>query len=166
MKSILLIRHAKSSWDDITIADFDRPLNERGKKDAPVIAQRLLERKIKIDAFVSSPAKRAKKTAQIFAEKYNVSKENIIFISDLYEAGPENFYTAVAAFDERYNTVAIFSHNPGITSFANQMEVAKIDDMPTCAVFGVQSSVSNWKDFRQGEKTFWFFEYPKKSGMD
>ena len=166
MKALLLIRHAKSSWDDITIADFDRPLNERGKKDAPTIAQRLLDRKIKIDAFVSSPAKRAKKTAQVFAEKYNVAKENIILISDLYEAGPENFYKAVSELDEKFNTVAIFSHNPGITAFANLMEVAKIDDMPTCAVFAIQSPATSWKDFREAEKTFWFFEYPKKAPIE
>lgn len=166
MKSLLLIRHAKSSWGDFTIADFDRPLNERGKRDAPVIAQKLLDRKIKIDAFVSSPAKRAKKTAQAFAEKYSVAKENIIYINDLYEANIEDFFSAVTLIDDRYNTVAIFSHNPGITSFANKMEVAKIDDMPTCAVFGVQTDISHWKDFREAEKKFWFFEYPKKTSSD
>ncbi len=166
MKSLLLIRHAKSSWGDFTIADFDRPLNDRGKRDAPLVAQKLIDRKIKIDAFVSSPAKRAKKTAQIFAEKYNIAKENIIYIDNLYEAGVEDFFSAVALIDDRFNTIAIFSHNPGITSFANLMEVAKIDDMPTCAVFGVQTGIMHWKDFRQSEKKFWFFEYPKKISSD
>jgi phosphohistidine phosphatase len=166
MKSLLLVRHAKSSWGDFTVADFDRPLNDRGKKDAPVVAQKLIDRKIKIDAFVSSPAKRAKKTAQAFAEKFNVAKENIIYINDLYEAKVEDFFSALNAIDDRHNTIAIFSHNPGITSFANVMEVAKIDDMPTCAVFGVQAPVSHWKDFRSSEKKFWFFEYPKKSATD
>ena len=74
-KQLLLIRHAKSSWDDFSINDFDRPLNERGKKDAPVMAKRLLDKGIAIDAFISSPAKRAKKTAEIIAKEYKAEKE-------------------------------------------------------------------------------------------
>jgi len=77
MKTLLVIRHAKSSWEIATISDFERSLNERGKKDVPVMAQRLLDKKIAIDAFVSSPAKRAKKTAELFCNAYNKNKEDI-----------------------------------------------------------------------------------------
>ena len=76
MKTVFLIRHAKSDWGEPSLSDFDRPLNERGKKDAPVMAQRLLDKKIKIDAFISSPAKRAGKTARIFAKEYKVDKDD------------------------------------------------------------------------------------------
>ena len=87
MKTLLLVRHAKSSWDLATLNDFDRSLNERGKKDAPVMAQRLLDRKIDINTFVSSPAKRAKKTAELFCSIYKKDKEQIVFIQTLEQKG-------------------------------------------------------------------------------
>ena len=77
-KTLLLIRHAKSSWDVGTLNDFERPLNDRGKKDAPMMARRLLDKKVSIDAFVSSPAKRAKKTAELFSSAYGNSEEDVI----------------------------------------------------------------------------------------
>ena len=79
MKQLILVRHAKSDWGNPGLDDFDRPLNERGKKNAPVMAQRLLDKKIKIDAFISSPAKRAAKTAKIFAETFKQKKDVIVF---------------------------------------------------------------------------------------
>src|SRR4051794_9695084 len=75
MKTLILVRHAKSSWDQPGVSDIDRPLNERGKSDAPQMAKRLKERNIKIDLFISSPAKRAKKTAKYFAEEYDQKKD-------------------------------------------------------------------------------------------
>ncbi len=84
MKTLILIRHAKSSWDNFLLSDFDRPLNERGKQDAPLMAKRLLAKKIKIDAFISSLAKRAKKTAKAFIKEFGKSGKEIIFNKDLY----------------------------------------------------------------------------------
>lgn len=161
MKSILLVRHAKSSWDDLSLPDKERPLNERGKKDAPEIAGRLLNRKVKIDAFVSSPAKRALKTAKIFAEKYTADKKDIHIREDLYPASVAAFYKVIETLDEKWDHVALFSHNPGITEFANSLGVAKIDEMPTCSVFAVHSNAKTWKDFGHASHEFWFFEFPK-----
>ena len=78
MKTLFLIRHAKSSWDDIGLPDFERPLNERGKYDAPQMAKRIKDKKIEIDAFVSSPAKRARKTAEIFMDVYDENKKKLV----------------------------------------------------------------------------------------
>jgi phosphohistidine phosphatase len=161
MKSILVIRHAKSSWDDATQQDFDRPLNERGKIDSPRMARRLLAKSIAIDAFISSPAKRARKTAILFAEEYNYDKEKIIFIPELYHASPADFFTAIAKAPANAATIAIFSHNPGITEFVNMLTDVRVDDMPTCAIFGVQAGIQNWLDFKEAKKTFWLFDYPK-----
>jgi phosphohistidine phosphatase len=164
MKALILVRHAKSSWGDLTLPDFDRPLNERGKLDAPMMAQRLKSLGVVPDAFVSSPAKRARKTAQAFAEVLGAADTKIIFIESLYHASPETFSQVVAGLDNQYDTVALFSHNPGITLFAGQQDVARIDDMPTCAVFAVRSEAESWTDFAQSKKTFWFFDYPKNPG--
>ena len=79
MKCLLLVRHAKSSWDDFSIKDFDRPLNDRGKKDAPMMAKRLIKKEINIDAFISSPAKRARKTAEAFLKEYDEKKGHVFF---------------------------------------------------------------------------------------
>jgi phosphohistidine phosphatase len=161
MKTVLLIRHAKSSWGDPGITDFERPLNERGKKDAPIMARRIKDRHINIDAFISSPAKRAKKTARIFAEVFKLEEDKIDYRSALYHADAETFYTIIESVENKWDTIALFSHNPGITYFVNELTQVKIDDMPTCAVFALQANCTKWKDFRKAEKTFLFFDYPK-----
>jgi phosphohistidine phosphatase len=161
-KTLLLVRHAKSSWDVGSLNDFDRPLNERGKKDAPAMAKRLLQKKINIDAFVSSPAKRAKKTAELFCKEYGKDEEEIIFITKLYHASPEIFFEVIEELDNRFNTVAIFSHNMGITEFANQLvKDLQIDNMPTCGIFVVTINATKWAGFKNEKRDFLFFDYPK-----
>lgn len=160
MKSVLLIRHAKSSWD-FNVDDFDRPLNHRGKTDAPEMAKRLLKKDIKIDAFVSSPAIRAFTTAALFAEAYGVKQKKIITLPSLYEADVDAFFDAIEGMDDDNKTIALFSHNPGITAFANKISNVTIDDMPTCAVLAVKADIKKWKDFAKSNKDFWFFDYPK-----
>ena len=163
MKILLIIRHAKSDQSFFG-NDFERPLNERGKKDGPEMAKRLLERNIAIDAFVASPAKRAKKTAELFCETYKQKIEDIIFISALYHAPTREFYEVIKTFDDNLNTVAIFAHNPGISYFVNDLvNDARVDNMPTCAIFAVQINISHWKDFSKANKELLFFDYPKNS---
>ena len=166
MKTLILVRHAKSDWGNPGLDDFDRPLNERGKKDAPVMAQRLLDKKIKIDAFIASPAKRAAKTAKIFAETFKHKKEGIVFKEKLYLAEPSAFFSVIADADNDFKTVAVFSHNYGITDFANQLTDARIDNIPTCGVFAIKIYTDTWSDFREAKKEFWFFDYPKAGRQD
>jgi len=161
MKQLLLIRHAKSNWNDPSLADFDRPLNDRGKKDAPEMAKRLSNKKIKINAFVSSTAKRARQTCKHFAKKIEFKKKDIVLEPRLYEAGDDSFYNVVEDLKNKWDSVAIVSHNPGISSFANSLTGTKIDDMPTCSVFAIKIDTKKWKDFRTAKKEFWFFDYPK-----
>ena len=161
MKTLILVRHAKSDWNIPSLGDFDRPLNDRGKRDAPVMAQRLLDKKIKIDAFISSPAKRAKKTATVFAEAYDKQKDDILFIDDLYGAEENVFYNVIADVSNKFDHIAIFSHNPGITGFANLISNTRIDNIPTCGVFAIKVDAGKWSDFKDAKKEFWFFDYPK-----
>jgi phosphohistidine phosphatase len=161
MKSILFIRHAKSSWEAAGMRDFDRPLNERGHRDAPMMAERLLEKKVAIELFVSSPAVRALTTAKYFHEAYGAKKSKLLEVPALYHASVETFYEVIAGLEDDYKQVAIFSHNPGITYAVNSFGVARVDDMPTCGVFGIHADTSHWKDFQQAEKSFWLFDYPK-----
>ena len=166
MKTLLVVRHAKSSWDDADMKDFDRPLNDRGRRDAPVMAQRLIKDGVSIDRFISSPAKRARQTADFFAEAYGIKHREIQFIPELYHATPEIFRTVVTGLDDKDESVAIFSHNPGITAFANILSTIRLDNMPTCAVFAVKSGADHWRDFLSATAQFWFFDYPKAGGHD
>lgn len=162
MKTLYIVRHAKSSWGDLTLPDFDRPLNDRGKKDAPVMAQRLLKKKIQIDQFVSSPANRALKTCKLFCNEFNFPAEKIILVNELYHAPREIFYNVIERLDNRWESIALFSHNPGITDFVNSLaNDVRIDNMPTCAVFAISSPIQNWADFKTAVKTVLFFDYPK-----
>ena len=163
MKTLLLVRHAKSSWDNLTLSDFDRPLNGRGKVEAPQMAKRIKDRKIKIDLFISSPAKRAKKTAKIFMEIFDESKKKLVLVPSLYEASVVNFYNAVETIDDTNNIVALFSHNPGITEFANSLTEYKVDNIPTCGIFAVSMRIEKWNEFKNADKKLLFFDFPKNS---
>jgi len=163
MKTLILIRHAKSSWDAPGLSDIDRPLNERGKKDAPEMAKRLKGRKLDIDLFVSSTAKRARKTAKYFAEEFDVKKEDIKLVEDLYLATPTAFQKTISELNDKHDVVAVFSHNPGITEFANSLTSVHIDDMPTCSMFALSINTDSWNNFEISEKKFLFFDYPKNA---
>ena len=125
------------------------------------MAKRLLKRDIMIDAFISSPAKRARKTAEAFLKAYDGNKDQIIFIEDLYMAGPSSFEKVIKNTNDRYHTIAIFSHNEGITEFANSLTDTRTDNIPTCGVFAVRVKSRHWNDFADAKKEFWFFDYPK-----
>jgi phosphohistidine phosphatase len=161
LKTVILVRHAKSDWADPSLRDFDRPLNERGKKDAPAMARRLKEREITVDAIITSPAKRAAKTAKAFAEILDIKKKNFHFNEELYLAPPSVFFEVLGHADDKYDNIALFSHNEGITYFANELTDTRIDNIPTCGVFAVKAKCKKWNDFKDAEKEFWFFDYPK-----
>ena len=161
MKTLLLIRHAKSAWDDPSLSDFDRTLTDHGKADARRMAKRLEEKSLKIDSFVSSSAKRARKTARIFMKELHRDTKDLKLLPSLYEASQKDFYDAVERLDDKYKTVALFSHNPGITDFANALKCTPVYDMPTCSVYAVTVKTKHWKDFRSADKKFLFFDFPR-----
>jgi phosphohistidine phosphatase len=130
-----------------------------------MMAARLFNRGVAIDTFVSSPAKRALKTAKIFAETYGVGKEDIILKQELYLPPPETFFSVIEGLDNRWQSAAVFSHNNGITQFANMLRVALIDNMPTCSIFAITADCDRWQDFRDAEKRLMFFDFPKKEGL-
>ncbi len=162
MKELLLVRHAKSSWANPGQDDFDRPLNERGQKDAPMMAQRLIQRGVSINGIITSTALRAITTARFFAIENSIAEKDIIKHEFLYHAPPERFVKAILQIPDTITTAAIFAHNPGITDFVNQLSEACIDDMPTCCVFAIKINTDSWKDFSKAKKEFWFADWPKR----
>lgn len=161
MKTLIVVRHAKSSWAEPGTDDIDRPLNNRGKKDAPEMAKRLHKRNIKIDVFLSSPALRARTTAQYFADEYKAGKKDIALEKKLYHASSEDIYNVLVAVDNKREVVAVFGHNPGLTDFVNSLTRVHVDDMPTCAVYAVSIDTNKWTSFKEADKQFLFFDYPK-----
>ena len=164
MKRLYLVRHAKSSWDDPDLSDIDRPLNKRGKKDAPIMGERLKnEHKAKPDLIISSPAKRAIRTARIIAKEIGYSKEKIEIKDSLYASGVTAMLNVIHYLDDSLDEVMLFGHNPDLTSLANYLSNQQVDNIPTCGVFCVDFDVKSWQDIEKGKGIFKFFDYPKKA---
>jgi len=130
-KKIFLVRHAKSSWTDFSLSDFERPLDERGRRDAPVMSEYLKNKGIVPKAMISSPAMRAKTTAQVFDNIFHVG---ISYVDALYHGHPEDFMNELYGLGEDVDCVMLFAHNPGITFAANLVDFGCIDNVPTCGV--------------------------------
>ena len=146
MKELLLVRHAKSSWDYPHLRDADRPLNKRGKRDAPYMASFVRSRGIVPTHLISSPAVRAFTTAEHFYEEFNPDGAMIWKESDLYFGSEEDFLDIIQNLDEGIQLPVFFSHNPTLTYFANRFTDNWIDNVPTCGVVHLESSSDLWED--------------------
>ena len=163
MKTIVLVRHAKSSWKDLGLDDFDRPLNKRGKRNAPFMGKKLKERQIMPDLILSSPAKRARKTATTIAKKIGYSKKKIIFDDDMYHSSEWYLMELVRNQDDKYETLMLFGHNPGFNDFADVLlKKNPVYNIPTTGVYCIRFNVDSWKKVREGKGESVFFDYPKR----
>lgn len=161
MKKLLLVRHAKSDWNNPSLPDFDRPLNKRGDRDAPKMAEKLLNKHIVPQKLVSSPALRAFTTAKYFADVFNIDKKEIQTEPAIYEASVSALLNIVNRFDNRYDFVALFGHNPGITSFAINLCDTDVFDMPTCGVILIEFPFDDWKMISKDTGQQTLYDFPK-----
>lgn len=145
MKSLFLVRHAKSSKDDPTLADRDRPLADRGLKEAPKMGKRLAKRDVKPDLLVSSPALRALTTAQLIAEEIGYERNDIVLDDRLYESSADGLLAVIRVLDKKLDRVMLFGHNPEFTDLAHRLS-SEIVDMPTCAVAEFRFDTKKWSD--------------------
>ncbi|GHM99175.1 phosphohistidine phosphatase SixA [Cytophagales bacterium WSM2-2] len=166
MKKLYLVRHAKSSWDNPDQDDFDRPLNERGLKDAPRMAKILRERGVFPDRMISSPAVRALATCQAFAEVLKFDAKKIVTVQHLYHASMDIWLAVLSSLQEhkgdKEDVALVFGHNPGITEFANELLNISIDNIPTCGIVSATLKIDSWKDISYGCGKLKSFDYPKK----
>ena|SRR2546428_4772017 len=160
MKTLYLIRHAKSD-QTVLGSDFDRPLNERGLKDAPKMAKRLLKRKVHPDLIISSPAKRALTTAKTFAETLNYGLKNIYEEILIYEASTSTLLSVINNIDDKYKVVLLFGHNPGITYIINYLTNSDLDNLPTCGLVKIEFEFDSWKLVSAAGGTVSYLDYPK-----
>ncbi len=163
MKTLYVIRHAKSSWDATNVDDFERPLNARGKRDAPRMGKRLKEKNIMPDLMLSSPAKRALSTSKRIAKELKYPKDSIKTDRGLYHADEELMLTIVQGINSSYNVVMLLSHNPGLTDFVNSIMdgALDIDNVPTCGIVAFEFDINAWKEVNWGKGKMLFFDYPK-----
>lgn len=166
MKKLIIIRHAKSSWDNPDLDDFDRPLNKRGIKDAPRMGKRLKEKRVTPDIMLSSPAKRAFATCQAIATVLQFDHAKIKTDKRLYHANEDKILHVVRSLKdsprESEEVVMIFGHNPGLTAFANALLNETIDNIPTCGIVAAKLSVERWQDVTFGCGEILFFDFPKR----
>jgi len=152
MKTLFLIRHAKSSKDDPTLSDKERPLNDRGMQDAPKMGQRLAKRCVDPDLIVSSPARRALATAEIIAKKLDYKSKDIVVDERLYESSPDQLLEVIRALDENPKRVMLFGHNPEFAQLAHRLS-PEITEMPTCAVAEFEFDIESWSAVGTEEPT-------------
>lgn len=160
MKNLYIIRHAKSSWKETSLDDFDRPLNKRGKRDAPLMGNLLKEQGVAPDLIISSPAKRAKDTAKIIAKHVNYKKD-ILFEQNIYEAGIYDIDNVVTNIDDNNKTVFLFGHNPALNEYVYQM-VELYDNVPTAGIVHLRFNVDRWSDLCSECCELINFDFPKK----
>jgi phosphohistidine phosphatase len=162
MKTLYIVRHAKSSWDDPDMGDFDRPLNERGMKDAPRMGRRLSEKGVAPDLIISSPAARALSTARLIAKEVGYPEKNIHHDRSIYHGGPGTLLDVIQKAGDKSEIVMIVGHNPGLTEFANDLLNENIGNIPTTGVVAGHLKINSWKEALAGCGKMLFFDFPKK----
>lgn len=156
MKYLTIIRHAKSDWS-VNTDDFNRPLNERGKHAVPLVGQFLKNKNIQPDFILSSPAKRAQKTAQGICKSIHHPTKNILFKMDIYTGDTKEIKKIIEEIDDNYNDVFLFGHEPVLSSIIEIFTKEKLEKFPTCAVYRITFDVSNWKavDYKNAKCEFY-----------
>ncbi len=162
MKQLILVRHAKSSWSDMLISDIERPLNSRGKRNAPFMAQKLKEIVKNIDTFYVSPAKRARKTAKVFLKDFSNAKWNIV--EEIYEAYVSTLEDVIYSIPYEIDTAIMFGHNPGFTALTNRYAKSMIDNLPTCGIVIIDFKGENWSKFHPTSASVSDILFPKQFG--
>lgn len=161
MKTLYIVRHAKSSWEDPGLSDDERPLIKKGVKRTHKIAAFLKERDITVDAFISSHAVRAFETARIIAQELGFAEGKILSTPQLYHASTNSIFSELFGLSDNIQSAMIFGHNPTFTSFANQFLDDKIDWLPTSAVVAISFKTDKWNEIGIARHTVDFVVAPK-----
>lgn len=162
MKTLYLVRHAKSSWKYPALDDFERPLNKRGRRNAPFMGRVLKKLRVNPDLVISSPANRAATTARIIADIIDFPLDKIQYSETLYEFNEADLIPVVRQIENSVNKAMLVGHNPAITDLANTIGDTAIHNIPTCGVFGVDLNISSWAKIGEHCGKLKFFEFPKK----
>jgi phosphohistidine phosphatase len=161
MKTLYLLRHAKSSWDFSDLSDHDRPLNKRGRTDAPLMGRELLSREVQPDLIVSSSAVRALTTATLVARELEYDLDHIKINGDIYGADCPELVRIITEMPEDVNTLLLVGHNPTITEVANTLSPEHVADIPTAGLISLSFDTNTWAEIDKENATLHFFDFPK-----
>ncbi len=162
MKTLYLVRHAKSSWKYPNLDDFERPLNKRGRKNAPFMGKILKKLKVAPDLIISSPANRAAMTVRIIAAKINYPLEKIRYSETIYEFSEDALIHVIKQLDNSVNKAMVVGHNPATNGLANYIGDQPIRNIPTCGIYCMDLAISSWAKICENCGKLIFFEFPKK----
>ncbi len=162
MKTIYFLRHAKSSWKDAELSDIDRPLNKRGKLNAPLMGRYMRKLKVKPQLIISSPSKRTMTTALIVADKIGYEERNIKIDMHLYGANVAQIAQLVHHLDDTLKKVMLVGHNPAFTLIVDYFTGKPIDNLPTCGLVQIDFKAKTWKEIAPKAGSLELFEFPKK----
>ncbi|CAN5577424.1 histidine phosphatase family protein [soil metagenome] len=161
MKTLYLLRHAKSSWEEVHLKDFDRPLNKRGRNDAPLMGKVLADKNIKPQLIISSPAVRALTTAIIVAKELQYPQDNIIREKRAYLAHPHELLNIIQKTPQDINELMLVSHNEGITELANLLSPNQIENIPTAGIVSLSFNCASWLEINKKNAKLNLFDFPK-----
>jgi len=163
MKTIYLVRHAKSDWDDPSIRDFDRPLNKRGKNNAPAMGKLLKQQGIIPELVITSTAMRAKTTAELVTAEIGIKPDKMVYEKELYLASAQEIFLLIKETPPEYNSVMVVAHNPGITELLNRLTGGNnfVANIPTCGVAELQFE-GEWNKLASGKCLLEKFLVPKE----
>jgi phosphohistidine phosphatase len=162
MKTLYLVRHAKSSWKYPRLDDFERPLNKRGRKGAPFMGEILKELNVSPDLIISSPANRAATTARIMAAKIDYPLENIRYSETIYEFSEGALIQVVKHIDDEVIKAMVVGHNPALNGLANYLGDRSVSNIPTAGIYCLELDIASWTNIRENCGKLKFFEYPQK----
>lgn len=147
------------------MADVDRPLNKRGKRDAPEMGKRLLKRDVHPDRILCSPAERARATWEAFSSSLQLTAAQLNALTyepGIYEASAQSLLHLVQSQDDAFSTVLLIGHNPGMETLANELSPEPVGHMPTCALVHLRFDTNHWAGIASAEPTLVYYDYPKK----
>lgn len=150
MKNLIIVRHAKSSWDE-PLRDKERPLTKRGIKDAKLVSSHIKNSIAETPVFISSTAKRAVETAQIFAQNLSYPVECISYNDDLYTFSENKLEKVIKNISNALETVILFGHNEAITNFVNKFGDVYIENVPTSGFVSLEIDADDWKNIKKGK---------------
>lgn len=162
MKTVIFVRHAKSSWDSPDLPDYERPLNKRGRRDAPFMAGLFKERDINPDIVYSSPAVRALTTAYHFADELGIGRNRIVVDNLIYEYGPNGIIKLIEKIDNGIDTIMIFGHNPDLTHLTNFLGGVYLDNLPTTGIVCIDFDIDSWDMITESSGELRFIDFPKR----
>lgn len=161
MKNLILIRHAKSSWDNPAWSDLERPLNKRGKRDAPIMGRLMKEQGLLPDLILTSPARRARKTASKIAKEVGYPKEQIIIAESIYLQGTTKLIELIGTQNDETNRIFLIGHNPEMTELASHLTRSNIDNVPTCGIVSIEFPFDSWRRVSEEAGILTLFERPR-----